>query len=76
MRPVERPEAGRVVAFPKSVACIIATSGTRPEPAPPARRARPRQAAHRPSPNSTSSVGGPMAPSCDCPAFDPLPTVS
>jgi putative transposase len=59
VRPVERPEAGRVARFPKSVASIIATSGKRPDLAPgqcasPARHARHRQAVLRSSRSPTS----------------------
>jgi len=64
------PEAGSSCGFPKSVACIVATSGKRPDLASPgqsspsARHARHHQAAHRPSPSSTCSVEALWPPSC------------
>ena len=60
--PSRAPRRVSSCGFPKSGVCIIATSGRRPDLASPgqsspsARHARHHQAAHRPSPSSTSSV--------------------
>src|SRR5467141_1202098 len=61
-RPVERRDLGRVIPIPKSVACTIATSDGRPDPAQSVRHARARPSVSALPRTFTSFRGGRMAP--------------